>query len=73
MITLKRIFEVRKLINSWRKEGKTIGFVPTMGYLHKGHKSLIDIAKNNSSLLYIIYYSLILFFWFKIYHINYTF
>jgi len=48
MITLKRIFEVRKLINSWRKEGKTIGFVPTMGYLHKGHQSLIDIAKNNS-------------------------
>lgn len=44
MKVVHTIQEVRDFVKSQRAEGKSIGFVPTMGYLHEGHMSLMKRA-----------------------------
>lgn len=50
MLTLNTIKDMIQYINKEKRSQRTIGFVPTMGYLHSGHRALIDQSKKDNDI-----------------------
>lgn len=51
MKIFKHISELQTALNTHRQDGQNIGFVPTMGNLHDGHLSLVNIAKAHADIV----------------------
>ena len=51
MKVITKISDLRTNIEHLKNTGKTIGFVPTMGYLHEGHLTLVKEARNNNDIV----------------------
>ena len=48
MVIADKIEGIRQQVGEWKKAGLSVGLVPTTGYLHEGHKSLIDAARRDN-------------------------
>lgn len=50
LIELRTLKELTLYIQEVKRAGQSIGFVPTMGFLHKGHMSLVDLSKEKTDI-----------------------
>lgn len=56
MQVIRSVKEMKTRSMDLRREGKTIGFVPTMGFLHEGHLSLVDLIRKDCDILLLSIY-----------------
>ena len=56
MEVIRSVCEMQARALGLKREGKTIGFVPTMGFLHEGHLSLVDLLREQCDILLLSIY-----------------
>ena len=56
MQVIRSVKEMKTRSMDLRRHGKTIGFVPTMGFLHEGHLSLVDLIRKDCDILLLSIY-----------------
>jgi pantoate--beta-alanine ligase len=56
MRIVRSVDEMHDLALAWRRRGTQVGFVPTMGYLHRGHTTLIELMRKRCEVLVVSIY-----------------
>ncbi|MBM4391081.1 MAG: pantoate--beta-alanine ligase [Deltaproteobacteria bacterium] len=56
MDVIRSVDTMHALALGWRARGKKVGFVPTMGYLHRGHTTLIELMRQRCEILVVSIY-----------------
>ncbi|WP_369823523.1 pantoate--beta-alanine ligase [Sporosarcina sp. P30] len=51
MQIVRSIAELQNILNPRKREGRTVGFVPTMGFLHEGHMELVEEARRDHDIV----------------------